>query len=106
MAINIKRQLNDSQGRSRFKHVIHTTKGYEDKFDIVINQVVDNITSNNEMAKRTYYTKQIRGGQDCENTKTPGYVDEPYRYHESSHCLQFSDLWLDIIFFFNLINYE
>lgn len=102
MAINIKRQLIDCQGRSRFKHVFHTTERYTNEFEMAINQIADNITSDNEMAeiynKRSSTTKQIRGGQDCDNTKTPVYVNEPYRYHESSHCLQFSDLWLVIIY--------
>lgn len=102
MAINIKRQLNDCQGRSRFKHVIHTTKSYnEDEFDMIINQMIDNMTSSDSEIikmndkKSSTTKKQIRGGQNCDDLKTPKYVNEPYRYHESSHCLQFSDLWLD-----------
>lgn len=62
---------------------------------MVINQMVDNITSDSDEVydKISDSANQIRGGQNCENSKTPGYIDEPYRYHESSHCLQFSDLW-------------
>lgn len=95
MAINIKRQLNDCEGRSRFKHVIHTRNNYKDEFEMVINQLVDNITSDNVEVYDTTSgsTNQIRGGQNCQNSKTPEYIKEPYRYHESSHCLQFSDLW-------------
>lgn len=93
MEINIKRQLIDCEGRSRFKHVIHTTKSYEEEVEMVINQMVDNITSDEISDNRSCITRQIRGGQNCNDTKSPRYVDEPYRYHESSHCLQFSDLW-------------
>uniref|UniRef100_A0A2S2Q980 Generative cell specific-1/HAP2 domain-containing protein n=1 Tax=Sipha flava TaxID=143950 RepID=A0A2S2Q980_9HEMI len=98
MATNIERQLHDCQGRSRFKHVIHTRNNYKDKFEIIINQIVDNITLDSDEVydKRSSSTNQIRGGQNCENLKTPKYIDEPYRYHESSHCLQFSDLWYNI----------
>jgi len=102
MATNIKRQLNDCQGRSRFKHVIHRKLSYKEKLEIIINQMIDNITFNNEMYDKhsSSITKQIRGGQNCDNTKTPDYIVESYRYHESSHCLQFSDLWL-IYYFLN-----
>lgn len=101
MAINIQRQLNDCHGRSRFKHVIHTTKGYnEDELEIIINRMIDNMTSSNSETVGMYNeksstTKQIRGGQNCDDIKTPQYINEPYRYHESSHCLEFSDLWSD-----------
>lgn len=97
MSTNVERQLNDCEGRSRFKHVIHTTNNYRQEFDMVIDQLVDNITSNNKNKNKTAdlsNNKQIRGGQNCDDIRTPEYVNEPYRYHESSHCLQFSDLWL------------
>lgn len=95
MEINIKRQLTDCKGRSRFKHVIHTTKSYKEEVEMVINQMVDNITSEDEKVSdnRSHIIRQIRGGQNCDDSKWPRYIDEPYRYHESSHCLQFSDLW-------------
>lgn len=95
MEINIKRQLIDCKGRSRFKHVIHTTKSYREEVEMVIDQMVDNITSEdtNVSDKKSQIIRQIRGGQNCDDSKSPRYVDEPYRYHESSHCLQFSDLW-------------
>lgn len=97
MSTNVERQLNDCEGRSRFKHVIHTTNNYRQEFDMVIDQLVDNITSNINNKNKTAdlsNKKQIRGGQNCDDIRTPEYVNEPYRYHESSHCLQFSDLWL------------
>lgn len=95
MATNIKRQLADCQGRSRFKHVIHTTRTYKEELDMVINQLVDNITLTE---KTSNITEQIRGGQNCDDKITPRYINEHYRYHESGHCLQFSDLWLGTIF--------
>lgn len=62
---------------------------------MIINQMVDNITSNNEMnGVNSNTNQQIRGGQSCDNTISPTYIKEAYRYHESSHCLEFSDLWL------------
>lgn len=95
MSTNVERQLNDCEGRSRFKHVIHTTNSYRQEFDKVIDQLVDNITSDIKNKTASSSNKiQKRGGQNCDDIKTPEYIDEPYRYHESSHCLQFSDLWL------------
>nr|CAD7409676.1 unnamed protein product [Timema poppensis] len=35
---------------------------------------------------------QARGGQSCADRTAPTKVD-PVRYHESAHCLRFSDLW-------------
>ncbi|CAG2052984.1 unnamed protein product [Timema podura] len=35
---------------------------------------------------------QARGGQSCADRTAPTNVD-PVRYHESAHCLRFSDLW-------------
>jgi len=102
MAVNIERQMNDCQGRSRFKHVLHGKNALNDDIEMLISQMVDNLESGNEIvandtagSSRTYQ-KQIRGGQNCESTAdTPGNVDEAYRFHESSHCLKFSDLWLN-----------
>lgn len=104
MAINIQRQLKDCQGRSRYKHVIHTTIKYKDKLEMIINQMIDNITLKDKAIEMydqslSSTTKQIRGGQNCDNLKTPISIDEPYRYHESSHCLQFSDLWFILLLF-------
>jgi len=95
--------MNDCQGRSRFKHVIHTTNTLNEDVEMLISRMVDNIDSDNEIIAELAEDKgssrtnkeQIRGGQNCNATNTPGYVDEAYRYHESSHCLEFSDLWLD-----------
>lgn len=101
MATNIDRQMKSCQGRSRFKHVIHTKKTYKEEIEMVINQMMDNITSNNKTVKiygmKSNINKQIRGGQNCDNRISPEYVKEAYRYHESSHCLEFSDLWLKIL---------
>lgn len=35
---------------------------------------------------------QIRGGQSCANRYTPPGLN-PERYHESTHCLRFSEVW-------------
>lgn len=35
---------------------------------------------------------QARGGQNCADRTTPPFVD-PEKFHESTHCLRFSDLW-------------
>lgn len=96
MAININRQLKDCHGRSRFKHVIHTTRTYKEELNMAISQLVDNITLNEKSSSNT---EQIRGGQNCEDTKSPSYINEPSRYHESTHCLQFSDLWSGTILY-------
>ncbi|XP_022160119.1 hapless 2-like [Myzus persicae] len=102
MAVNVERQMNDCQGRSRFKHVAHGVNALNEDIEIMISQMVDNLDSDNEIiANDTVgsshtYKKQIRGGQNCESTNTPGYVDEAYRFHESSHCLKFSDLWYNV----------
>jgi len=101
MAVNVERQMNDCQGRSRFKHVLHGTNALNDDIEMLISQMIDNLDSDNEIiandtasSSSRAYKKQIRGGQNCESiTDTPGNIDEPYRFHESSHCLKFSDLW-------------
>jgi len=103
MAVNIKRQMNDCQGRSRFKHVVHSKNALNEDIEMLISRTVDNLDSDDKIISEfTYntesshtYREQIRGGQNCDSTNTPEYVDEAYRYHESSHCLEFSDLWLD-----------
>lgn len=101
MATNIERQMKNCQGQSRFKHVIHRKNTYKEEIAMVINQMADNITSNDKIVKmygmKSNINQQIRGGQDCGNNITPNYVKEAYRYHESSHCLEFSDLWLETI---------
>ncbi|XP_039281669.1 uncharacterized protein LOC111062487 isoform X2 [Nilaparvata lugens] len=38
---------------------------------------------------------QIRGGQSCLERNTPPGVD-PITYHESAHCLRYSDLWYTV----------
>ncbi|RZF47472.1 hypothetical protein LSTR_LSTR007399 [Laodelphax striatellus] len=38
---------------------------------------------------------QIRGGQSCIDRSTPPGVD-PITYHESAHCLRYSDLWYTV----------
>ncbi|XP_067000943.2 hapless 2 [Anabrus simplex] len=38
---------------------------------------------------------QVRGGQDCADRSTPPNAD-PRTYHESAHCLRFSDLWYTV----------
>ncbi|KAE9545586.1 hypothetical protein AGLY_001129 [Aphis glycines] len=103
MAVNIKRQMNDCQGRSRFKHVVHSKNALNEDIEMLISRTVDNLDSDDKIISEfTHntesshtYREQIRGGQNCDSTNTPEYVDEAYRYHESSHCLEFSDLWLD-----------
>jgi len=105
MAVNIQRQMNDCHGQTRFRHVVHGRNALlNEDIETLISRLVDNIDSDDEMTANNdtgrsssgTYKKQIRGGQSCESTNTPaGNVDEEYRFHESSHCLQFSDLWLD-----------
>ncbi|XP_018562833.1 hapless 2 [Anoplophora glabripennis] len=38
---------------------------------------------------------QKRGGQDCSDNYTPPNVN-PDTYHDSTHCLEFSDLWYSV----------
>lgn len=38
---------------------------------------------------------QIRGGQNCLDTYTPPFAD-PMAYHDSAHCLRYSDLWYTV----------
>ncbi|CAH1117256.1 unnamed protein product [Phaedon cochleariae] len=38
---------------------------------------------------------QKRGGQDCNDKYTPPNAD-PNTYHDSTHCLEFSDLWYNV----------
>jgi len=104
MAVNIQRQMNDCQGKTRFRHVVHGRNSLlNEDIETLISRMVDNIDSDDEMiandtgrSSSGTYKKQIRGGQSCESTNMPAVnVDEEYRFHESSHCLQFSDLWSD-----------
>jgi len=102
MAVNIERQMNDCQGRSRFKHVVHGVNALNEDIEMMISQMVDNLGEDNEITANdtartsSTYKKQIRGGQDCESTaNTPGNVEQAYRFLESIHCLISSDLWLD-----------
>ncbi|XP_060878381.1 hapless 2-like [Metopolophium dirhodum] len=105
MAVNIQRQMNDCQGQTRFRHVVHGRNALlNEDIETLISRMVDNIDSDDEMiandterSSSGTYKKQIRGGQSCESTNTPaGNLDEEYRFHESSHCLQFSDLWYNV----------
>lgn len=103
MEVNIQRQMRDCQGHTRFRHVVHGRNALlNEDIETLISRMVDNIDSENEviandtLGSSGTYKKQIRGGQSCESTNTPAEnVDEEYRFHESSHCLKFSDLWLD-----------
>lgn len=45
-----------------------------------------------EKRQMTSSGTQIRGGQDCIDRTTPNGVN-PITYHESTHCLRFSELW-------------
>ncbi|KAJ4435145.1 hypothetical protein ANN_23721 [Periplaneta americana] len=38
---------------------------------------------------------QHRGGQNCEDKSTPPYADAN-TYHDSAHCLRFSELWYSV----------
>ncbi|XP_069672028.1 uncharacterized protein [Periplaneta americana] len=38
---------------------------------------------------------QRRGGQNCEDKSTPPYADAN-TYHDSAHCLRFSELWYSV----------
>ncbi|XP_075223850.1 uncharacterized protein LOC142325705 [Lycorma delicatula] len=38
---------------------------------------------------------QFRGGQSCIDRSVPSFAD-PVTYHESAHCLRFSDLWYTV----------
>lgn len=103
MAVNIQRQMRDCQGQTRFRHVVHGRNALlNEDIETLISRMVDNIDSDDEVISNDTlrssgtHKKQIRGGQSCESTNTPAEnVDEEYRFHESSHCLKFSDLWLD-----------
>uniref|UniRef100_A0A2S2PS82 Protein HAPLESS 2-B n=1 Tax=Schizaphis graminum TaxID=13262 RepID=A0A2S2PS82_SCHGA len=104
MAVNIERQMHDCHGQSRFKHVIHAKNALNEDIEMLISRMVNNIDSDDEIiaevANNTEsshtHKEQIRGGQNCDSTNTPEYIDEAYRYHESSHCLEFSDLWYKV----------
>nr|XP_023030219.1 hapless 2 [Leptinotarsa decemlineata] len=40
---------------------------------------------------------QKRGGQDCTDKYTPPNLD-PETYHDSAHCLEFSDIWYGVYY--------
>nr|CAH7726013.1 unnamed protein product [Callosobruchus chinensis] len=47
-----------------------------------------------QVMSRTVFV-QKRGGQDCDDRFTPANAD-PETYHDSTHCLEFSDIWYSV----------
>ncbi|KAI5756177.1 hypothetical protein M8J77_022763 [Diaphorina citri] len=74
-------KLEKKVARSFFRHVKHSanTSG-----EVIKKIVKRQITSSGV---------QVRGGQSCVDRIVPSYVTDPDTYHESAHCLRFSDIW-------------
>lgn len=89
-----------SLGRSRNKNSLRQSH-MRDRFRKVIfkRQLEDDVPATTKECLPTNQILsggvQIRGGQNCADRYTPPGLD-PESYHESTHCLRFSDLWYSI----------
>lgn len=58
-------------------------------------QAAQDVLSKKERRQVSSSGNQRRGGQNCADRYTPHKLD-PITYHESTHCLKFSDLWYTV----------
>lgn len=79
--------------KKRKKKSIGKRQTYNDIQNVYFEKNIQTFDHHNDINPYTYH--QIRGGQNCLDTRTPPFAD-PNTYHDSTHCLRYSDIWYSI----------
>lgn len=82
--------------------IVPTGKNLKRKVEELERLLSDQLLLENQAAEKAEEKRQVvssgnqrRGGQNCADRYTPPKLD-PGKYHESTHCLKFSDLWYTV----------
>lgn len=75
---------------------------FKEKVDELQKLLKEELELDGEVARKAFQKRQVsssgnqrRGGQNCADRYTPRKLN-PRTYHESTHCLKFSDLWYTV----------